>query len=84
MLKHTFTLRLLCTAFAFAACVGAAGCSQAEKHEYAAPNSSSPGAPMDAAQLPSDAELDAQAQQAINATNADAEFEKLKQEIEGG
>jgi hypothetical protein len=31
---------------------------------------------------PSDAELDAKAKQAINDANAEAEFEKLKQEIE--
>lgn len=33
---------------------------------------------------PSDSELDAKAKQAINDANADAEFEKLKQDIEAG
>ena len=46
------------------------------------PQASYPSAEQDA--IPSQAEFDAQATKSINDQNADAEFNKLKKDIEGG
>jgi hypothetical protein len=50
-------------------------------HEHSAPAAVGPNG-ADSPAAPTDAELQAKAKQAINDANADAEFEKLKQEIE--
>ncbi|TAJ13909.1 MAG: hypothetical protein EPO68_12920 [Planctomycetota bacterium] len=65
-----------------------AGCGAHHDAPHAAGGSGSSGAVEAAAPsepaTPSDGELDAAAKKAINDANADAEFEKLKQEIEAG
>lgn len=43
-----------------------------------------PASTIDVPALPSQDEADAQAQKAIDAKNAEAEFDRLKKELEGG
>jgi hypothetical protein len=43
-----------------------------------------PASGIDVPALPSQDEADAQAQKAIDAKNAEAEFDRLKKELEGG
>lgn len=64
------------------------GCKEASSAKpppSAPPPTPSKAFPMKAAEMPpSQSELDAKAAKDINEKNADAEFEKLKHEIEGG
>ena len=69
------------------ACGGNSGGDMPEKSTSTSGTMHPPPAPPPAQSqdaIPAQADFDAQATKSINAQNADAEFEKLKQEIEGG
>jgi hypothetical protein len=67
------SLTLVASIFSLAACSGGDD-----------PAAGAPAETPPASQIPTQQELDAQAAATIDAQNADAELEKVKQEIEGG
>jgi len=71
-----------CTKWLGIAALTLAACSTDEAANPSQ-DASQPGG-LDVPALPTQDEADAQAQQAIDAKNAEAEFEKLKKELEGG
>ena len=62
-----------------------AACSGSESGAAPAPSAGTKSAPtLELPALPTQDEADAQAEKSINEKNAEAEFEKLKKELDGG